>query len=61
MGCLRFHVRQKVAAAVETLHKQDIIEPIEGPTPNFAPFLGTPIQMELSVFADKSLPTAYVG
>ena len=39
---LPFHMRQKVAAALDKLHKQDIIERVEGPTPYVSPLVVIP-------------------
>ena len=37
-----FHMRQKVAAALQELEAQDIIEPVEGPTPYVSPIVVIP-------------------
>ena len=37
-----FHMRQKVAAALKELEKQDIIEPVEGPTLYISPIVVIP-------------------
>ena len=39
---LPFHMRQKVATALDKLHKQDIIERVEGPTPYVSPLVVIP-------------------